>query len=756
MLVRKLFRTALLYKSQFLSMIIMIAIGMGVFLGFNIEWRSIEYDTEKFMKETKYADYRIYSDTGFSKSDIEKISKIEGVDAATRYFTFNADIKGKDKKLGINVSEDGNVSTMLITEGEAYDENLRGIWISDKFAQVNNIKTGDEITIVYSSIEITCQVKGLAKSSENMISVADENQLLPDYEKFGFAYITPKVLEEVMREVFYPQINVISDMEKTEFEKAVKEATDMTFLVMSKEEHHCYAGVQGEIEEGKTMALVLPVLFVAIAVLTMITTMHRIASNEKVQIGTLKALGFKDKKIIMHYTLYGFFIGVTGMIFATCLGYFMASFIISEDGMMSTYLDILSWELVMPKYCIPVVIFVLILLTFISYMSVKNMLKGTAADALRPYTPKPVKKSIVEKFTICKKFSFGVKWNLRDVLRHKPRSAMTLLGVCGCMMILVAGLGMKDTMMYFLDTLDKDVSNYHTKISISENASSDKVKEAAKEVSGDWMATVGINYNSEAVTLEIYDINNESIRFFDEDDNRVIIEDGGVYLCQRLKGTLNVGDMIEFSPYESDKTYKVKVLGFVRSITTKCMIMTDEYADSLQMDYGISCIYTNAYIDEIEENEIISSMQDKETIMESYDTFMELMNMMVVMLIIAAVILGIVVLYNLGIMSYVERYTELATLKVLGFKDKQIGSLLIMQNSWLTIIGMVLGIVLGQVALKVLILALASEYEMNTKVYLSTYMISVALTYGVSLFVSFMIAGKNKKIDMVAALKNTE
>ena len=87
MLKKKLFRTAWRYKSQFISMIIMIAIGVGVFLGFNIEWNSIEADTGAFFEETKYADFRLYSETGFSKEDVKALSDIEGVDAATRYFS---------------------------------------------------------------------------------------------------------------------------------------------------------------------------------------------------------------------------------------------------------------------------------------------------------------------------------------------------------------------------------------------------------------------------------------------------------------------------------------------------------------------------------------------------------------------------------------------------------------------------------------------------------------------------------------------
>lgn len=756
MLGKKLIRTAWKYKAQFLSMIIMIAIGMGVFLGFNIEWNSIEADTSSFFEETRYADYRLYSETGFTKEEIAKISGIEGVDAATRYLCVNTDIKDSKKSLAINVSEDYNVSVMKIMEGAAYDEASEGIWLSDKFAQANEIQIGDNLTVVYSGLEISGQVVGLVKSGEHMICVADDNQLMPDFTTFGFAYITPTKLEKVLGTVFYPQINLRSSLEKTELEEAVKETLGRTILVTSKKEHLSYAGAQSEAEEGKTMGAILPVLFLAIAVLTMITTMHRIAANEKVQIGTLKALGFRNRRILFHYTSYGLTIGLLGTLLGVALGYGVAALIISPTGMMSTYFDMPSWKLVMPAFCIPVMIITVFLLTFISYISVKKMLQGTAADALRPYAPKVMKKSFLEKFSGWNRLPFGARWNIRDVVRHKSRSAMTLVGVIGCMLLMVGGLGMKDTMQGFMDLLNKDISNYKTKINLVDNADNEEAKALAQSVQGDWMAAAGISYEGETVTLEIYQTKHDKVRFVDRNNDPVTLSDEGAYLCLRLADTAQVGDTITFSPYGSDKTYSVKVAGYLRSVMTESIVMTEAYAEKAGVTYHISSVYTDESMEQIKDSALISGTQDKAAIMESYDSFMDIMNLMVLLFILAAVVLGIVVLYNLGIMSYVERSRELATLKVLGFRNRQIGKLLISQNIWLTVIGVLLGLPAGVAALSVLIITLASEYELKLQVGILTYTVSILLTFGVSLAVGFMVARKNRQIDMVEALKNAE
>ena len=796
MLTRKLFRTAWSYKAQFVSMILMITLGMGMFLGFNMEWKTIEVDTFKFFDDTNFADYRLYSEKGFTEDDIKKIADIDGVDAATRYLSVNLDIKGeKNKSFALDVSENYTVSTFTVMDGEAYDENGDGFWLSDKFAAANDYKIGDSLTLEFQGIEISGKIVGLIKAGEHMICVADKNQMMPDYNTFGYAYISPKKLKSVAEEKakntareeleksgvpeefiddsitklfandetvnkalnqVYAQVNLISKIEKSELEEQVKDALGRTIMVSPKEDNVVYKESQGEAEEGKTMGSVLPVLFLLIAILTMVTTMHRIATKEKTQIGTLKALGFKNRRILRHYTSYGLFIGLVGTSFGIALGYVVCKLIMSESGMMGTYFDMPDWSAAIPVFCYPVMGGTILLLTLISFLSVRQQLKGTAADALRPYTPKKMRKVFLERFKFWDKMKFGTKWNIRDLSRHKSRSAMTLFGIIGCMVLMVGGLGMRDTMSGFLDLLDHDISNYTTKVNLVDNADFKKSKTLSEELDGDWESLSGISFDGDTVSLDIVSNPNELFNVIDEDNNRIKLGDDGVYLCLRLKEKANIGDKIEFSPYGSKETYTVKVLGYNRSVMTESVTMSDKLAVRLGLDYSISAIYTDKKTDEIPSSDLIAGKQDKAQLMDTFNSFVDIMDSMVIILVVAAAVLGIVVLYNLGIMSYVERSRELATLKVLGFRNRAIGRLLISQNIWLTSIGVIIGLPAGVGVLQWLISALAGEYEMKLMLGPLTYSVSILLTFGVSLLVGLMVARKNKKIDMVEALKGAE
>ena len=764
MLIKKLFRTLWQYKAQFISMVIMVALGIGVFLGFNVEWYSLEVNTKEIYDATGFADFRIYSDKGFSPEDLEAVKAIEGVEDATRFLSMNVSVKNDTDTLALTVSENMDVSGVLVMEGEPYSaEDPDGFWLSDSYAAANGIKTGDPLTLTYQMITIKGTVKGLVKASEYLICLPDTTQMMPDYSTYGFVYISPAMLDNAIPAMYksfigslYHQINVKSSLDKLAFVEAADKALGTTRLILSKDETVSWAEAQGEVNEGKTMASILPVLFLAIAILTMVTTMHRICASEKTQIGTFKALGFKDRRILVHYSAYALIIGLLGTILGIAIGYGLGWFIMNPDGAMATYIDMPSWTLHAPRFTWYVLIAINAFLTFIGFLSVRKMLQGTAADALRPYSPKRMKHLRFEETKRFKKLGFGTKWNLRDCVRHKARSLMTLFGVIGCMVLLVGGLGMKDTMDAFLDTFYEKAINYTTRVNLdADNMTQEEAKTLAASLDGDWAASRAIQIGDKGYSLEIYSITHDKVRFADADMNIIPLTDDGAYICSRIarEYSLKAGDELSFSPYDSNEHYTVPVAGVLDSMT-EGIFMTDAFADRTGITYTADSVFTDAA--EIPDDPHILNKQSKQSIMDSFDVFMDLMNKMIWLLVIAAVILGIVVLYNLGVMSYTERYREMATLKVVGFKDSKIGRLLISQNLWLTVLGILIGVPAGVGVLQYLLTALASEYELKLVLGLPTWLVSILLTFGVSLIVGLMVARKNRHIDMVAALKTAE
>lgn len=757
MLTRKLWRTMRRYRAQFISMIVMIAIGIGVFTGFSMEWYSLKRNTDVMYGETGFADYRLVSESGFSAEDLDTVLALEGVKDATRYLSVNTTVKNSEDVLALTVSSNIGVSGVMSMQGAAYDaSDPDGFWLSDQYAAKNDVAVGDTLTLVYKNMEITGTVRGLVKSAEYLICLPDKTQVMPDYNTYGFVYASPVLLENALGFPFYTQINVLSDLSKKDFTAAVDTALGTTTLILSKDEVVSYSEAQGEVNEGKTMAGVLPVLFLAIAILTMVTTMHRLTASEKTQIGTLKALGFRDRRIMLHYTTYALFIGLAGTAAGIGLGYLLGWYIMNPKGAMGTYLDMRDWKLYMPLYCWIILIFINAFLVLIGFLSVRAMLRGTAADALRPFTPKTVRRHRVENTTFWKKkLSFGTKWNLRDCLSHKARTGMTLFGIIGCMVLLVGALGMKDTLDTFLDVFYTKAIHYETRINLDANVTEEEAAALTERYEGDWCAQSGVQITDKAVTLEVWHVTRDKVRFTDRDMRFITLQNDGAYVCDRIakEHGVKAGDTLTFSPYGEHVSYTVRVIGVVRSMN-ESIVMTDAYAAAVGIPYHVTAVYTDAV--EVAADPLIVNTQTRQSIIDSFGTFTKLLVTMVFLLVLAAVVLGIVVLYNLGVMSYTERYREMATLKVLGFRDRQIGRLLVGQNLWLTVLGTLIGLPAGVGVLQYLLVALAPEYEMKLTLGPLTYGVSILLTFGVSLTVGLMIARRNKKIDMVEALKIPE
>ncbi len=759
MLLKKMLRTAWSYKAQFISMILMVMLGVGMFVGFNMEWVSIESNMTTFFDDCHFADYRLVNEKGYTPEQRQKVAAIDGVQAAARFLSVNVDVQERDgDSVALMVTTDPAVSSFVSVSGDAYDgTSADGVWLSDRYAGENDFSVGDTVTFVYRNTQITGRVQGLIKAAEQMICVRDNTQLMPDFSTHGYAYISPALYEKAVGFGYYPMIHVLSDADKETLSEAVNRALGETTVMLTKDDTLSYSQAEGEVSEGKAMGSILPALFLLIGLLTMVTTMHRLTAKEKTQIGTLKALGFHDSRITRHYTAYAFFVAVVGTALGIGMGYAVAWCIMNPDGMMGTYMDLPEWRLVFPGFCGLAIALIVVLLTLIGFFSVRTMLAGTAADSLRPYTPKQMKPMLVERTRLFHRLPFGTRWNMRDIVRHKARTAMSLVGIVGCTILVLASFGMRDTMNAFLDMYYDNGLHYSSRIFLSETATDAERREIIDRYTGDYGGSVSVQTDGKTVSLDVYHIAHDKIRIMDENTERIPIGDDGAYVCMRLaeRFGLHTGDTVSVSPFGSDESYTLRVAGIFRSVSEN-MIVSDVYADSLKIPYTVDSVYTDTDKSAIEPADGIKSVQSKQMIMDSFESFLSIMDTMIYLLVGGAMLLGIIVLYNLGTMSYTERYREMATLKVVGFRDRKIGRLLAGQNLALSVVGIAVGIPVGALTLAYLLKVLASEYEMKMAIGVGSYLLTVLLTVGMALLVSLMVARKNRKIDMVEALKGQE
>lgn len=641
-LLKKLFRTYKNYRGQFLSMILMVVLGIGIFSGFNAEWYTIEKNISFFFAETNYADYNIYNTNGsFTEDDVKKIEEIQGITSVSRFSELLTSEGRKNETIKLAVTENFDVSGFVLLEGKEYDkDSADALWLSHNYAGRNNYAVGDSISLTYGKITKEYKIAGIIMSGTYLINTAD-NALMPDYDTIGYAYISPKAYEELSTEfigmAYYPQINVKTDLSENEFSAFIDKALGKTLQIVPKEDTTSYSEAYGESDEGKTMGSMLPVIFLLIAILTMVTTMSRITSKEKGQIGILKALGFKNRTIVMHYTSYALFVGVIGSVVGLGLGFAVNSLLMSENGSMGTYFEMPSWKPYMPWFVYFGIIGIIIFLGLIGFLSVRKQLSGSAADALRPYTPKNSGNLLIEKTKIFHKLNFATRWNMRDSFRHKARSFVSVFGVFGCTLLLFACFGMLSTMNNYIDTNYNVIMNYESKLSVSDNTDNSRAKEIAEQYKGDYSGNAAVKMNGETYIMTVFNDACDKYRLLDTDNSKLeAVSENGVYICTRMADTqgLKVGDSFEFSIYgDSTKQYTVSVAGIVCSNAEGFQIPCS-YAESLQIPYQIDTVYTDVKKSDIKTNDEIVSIMTKSEIIKSFDSFMSIMNEMIALLVV--------------------------------------------------------------------------------------------------------------------------
>lgn len=758
MLKRKIIRTLLNYKAQMISMLLMIILGVGIFLGCNIEWYSIKTNRTNYYEDTGYPEYRIYKDS-FSLDELQYVKDFSDVKYATRALTTLGSLNN-NTYLMLNVLEDCQNIKPLYIDGEVYSNEADGIYLeadgiylSDLYAKENNIKLNDYLDIEAEGFKIHEPVKGLIKSSEYLICLKDSSQLLPNYKEYAYCYLSPKMITKYLGQAFYNTVYASSKLSTSDFEAKALNALGASITVLSYQDETGYSGSNGEIEEGKTMALLIPTAFILIAVLTMVTTMARISTNERIQMGVLKSLGFKRKKIARHYSLYGLIIGIIGTLIGCVLAYGIAYYIINPKGPMSTYLDFPSWHLYMPWYGVLIVILLPITLGIISYLIVNSELKGTACETLKPKREKAVKASYIEKTKFFSKASFQTKWNIRDMLRHKARTIMSIIGVLFSTVLIFACMGMRDTVIDFKNTLYNENYNFENKLTLNSQISNTKALDLASKYEADYEANVAIKLNNKTVVLSIINNSRNLLGIVDEKENRLELKDGGVYVCRRIKDDgYKINKEIDFNLYGSKEIISSKVIGVCLSMT-EGIYMTENTANELGISYKIQTLYTNlnAMVDSN-----VSSITTKTELLSTFNTMMEMMDSMIWILILASAILAVVVLYNLASLGYIEKIREMSTLKVIGFTNKKIAKILVVGTIWITVMGLIIGLPLGAYLLDILLRALAGEYEMNMAFGYLSYIVGIVVPFLVSLVTIYLISKKTKKLDMVSALKERE
>ena len=749
-------------KMQFFNIFIMVFLGVFVFAGIHAYMDGMEKSADNYYKSNNFQDIWL-SGENFSTEDLEKVKNTENVKDAEKLLTITTELENKaGVTLETNFIESNNISKMYVVEGEEFSKDKKGVWFDSYLAKNLNLKVGDEITVTYQNIKITEKILGLVNTPDHVYFVKDDTEIFPTHKNYGFIYLSINELPEGMPQIFNQIIVDIDNTDKTQETKAdLENNIKSAIAVTDRESSVSYQGYNSEIEEGTTYSGVFTFLFLFIAVLSVTTTMNRFVKKQRTQIGTLKALGFKNRKIINHYVGYGFIVSLIASIAGLLAGkYALGTFFLNME---MSYFEIPIYNTVLIPVVYILAIAVVVLITLVTYLSCRSILKESAVEALRLEVPK-VKNTKFDLTTkgIFKKASISTRWNLRDVGRNKGRSLMAIVGITGCTMLMLCAFGMMDTMKSYLSWEFDKISNFEYKLSLSNNYTDEQFDNITQKYGKETSQTFGIeiknNDKKETNTLTVNDAPNK-LKYTNHNKEYMDLKDDEIYITEKLseKYGLKVGDEITWHIFGDDNWYTCKIVGLNRDPQNQQLNMSRKYFESLGLTYRADVVYTDEDLSNTKTIDGVDTIQSLTTLKQGMESMLETVQTMIVLLIVVSAILGFVIIYNLGILSFTEKQYQFATLKVLGFKDKQIKNIFVKQNLWLTVVGIILGLPLGFWMLDYIFKsALGDNYDFNAYIKPTSYLYAVVGSLIVSIIVNNVLSRKVKKIDMVTSLKGNE
>ena len=750
------------HKIQFLSIFLMALIGVYAFTGISGEAVGLVDVSTKYYEDTNLADGWIYGE------DIDKdiFSDIKGMDqikdAQREMVVSTVANYSSDPDITLHIIEGKQkISTFHLFKGKDFDENDKeGIWIDKRFADGRNLDIGDKITLKFDGKEVSKTIKGIMYSPEYVYYI-QEGSLLPDFSQVGYAYM-PSIGADFDIEYNTITLDAYEELDEKDFKADMEETLGQKAYVqfVHRDNNVGIKTLQEEIAQHQMFSGIFPSIFVLVSLLTLVTTMSRVISAQRIQIGTLKAMGYSNRTIILHYLSYGFVLSLTGSIIGLVLGPMTIPYLFYPT-MSSTYSLPRwgpSWDISFFAVAGMMVLFSVV----VSYISVKSISDENPAETIRPKAPKLVSSGLIERTKIWKRFSFNERWNYRDAKRNKIRAIMSIFGVFACALLVMSAFGMVDSINDVEDWQYNQIYNFNSKLILDENITDSQLDHILEETNGEGIMEEAIELkykgNKKTGTLTVMN-QSEFYRVTDSNRNYIELDPDGIAISDKMAEVLGleVGDKVRWHVAGNPKWIDSEITETYSIPFGQGMIMspkTFEKEGGDDYNYSANVVLSK---ENVKENYTgITSITTSEDIRSGWSIMTEPMDMMVSILTTFAIVLAVVVLYNLGLLSFTEIQRELATLKVLGFNSKSLRRLLLTQNLWFSTIGFLLAIPGAYLLMGVMMGSTGDDYCFPINIYLWNFVLSFIITFGLSVLVNLAFSFKIKKVNMVESLKSNE
>ena len=761
---KKLYRDMTRAAMQFLSIIALCALGTFAFAALDGTARMTRDTLTTYFEENTLADYWITLPAA-DRASLDKVSAVPGV-AAVRARA-SADLETTlpgDVSVSVTAYDGAmDINTPLLREGALLEENdKRGCLVEERFANAHGLVPGSRLSVKLGGQEYTFIVRGVVVSPEYIVV---SNGIVADPNAYGYLLINACAMEAL------PLTQIVATLTPGADSDAVRAAIENALpdaLVVDRSSHQSTARANNDAQMFENMTYIFPVLAYAIAALIVMTTLSRMIDNQRMQMGTLKALGFSARQIRGHYLSYALVPSALGALLGTLIGHYTLPFFL-WDALIGQ--NEMPYQLTPPisvsAWCmtgLSVVLSMGILL-----YSYRASARETTAALLRPKPPKDGKRILLERITfLWSHFSFNTKMIVRNLMRNKLRSFMSFIGILCCTMLIITSLGLQDSVTamsvnYYTKTLSYDLrANLTGEVGTAESYER-RLDAGAVECLMEKSVSVRADGGTRTVMLTVLG-DDQQMQNLGKDETFVALHTGTAAVTYKLTKTLNlhIGDTIRLYLPGDDEPAEFVIGQIVHNNVSQGVYLNRTTWESLRKgdftptaiqirDPGERCLLQLDAMDELDDIDYpAAQIADMTRMLETLSSVFTLLTGI-------ALALAFVICYNMGLMNFVERTREYATLKVLGYHQKEIRRLILRENRLVALSGVLLGIWPGIQLVDVILHSCEPEsgfYPGSPA--LQSIVIACVVTYCFSELIQRLLTRKVQKIDMVEALKSVE
>ncbi len=566
-------------------------------------------------------------------------------------------------------------------------------------------------------------------------------------------------------------------------EKKIKDIKNGKWYILDRNTNYGFVDYKNSANSIESISKIFPVFFFSLSALICLTTMTRMVDEQRINIGTMKALGYDTGSIMLKYILYSLLASVLGSVLGNLIGLTVFPSVIYNAYASMTY--------TLPKVTLVFSVRLIVLSTLIAILtttlasvySCYKELKEVPSMLMRPKAPTEGKRILLERISfIWNRLNFTQKVTFRNLFRYKKRFFMTVIGIAGCSALLLTGFGIKDSISSIVDNQYGQIIKYNLTLNYGKDVDKNSKNKEEKVIDSDDRINNCLNIKNKSykvisnsvekdVNIVVPENINEINKFITlknrVSNKKYTLNNKGVFITEKLAKLLKVkdGDSIVLKN-EDNKEFKVKVSGIVENYVGHYLYMSPKlYKNTFNENVKFNEVLINTK-DGISQDKLGKDMMNLDNInsatfntsaKSSFSDMITNLNSVVILIIVSAGALAFIVLYNLTNVNISERIREIATIKVLGFYDNEVSSYVFRENIILTVIGTILGLILGVFLHRFIMTTAELEFVMfGRDIKPISFILSGMLTFIFATLVNLCMYFKLKKVKMVESLKSVD